>query len=377
MKSVAYLSTYQAVVAKRIDGLPFDLVSVTGLLVLANAGLVASANLGSVQFDGSLLRAALGLLFLLFLPGYAVVAALYPQRASESTDSPTATERLALSFGISLVMVPIVTVLPMLGGGAVSLGGLLVAYDALVGTSVVVAVVRRGRLPETERLGVPLFEWLGEVRRQSFADPLSADGLLNVVLGIVVVVAVGTMGFALLQPVDGTTATDFSLLTRGADGSLVASDYPTQFVKGDGQSVVLGIGNREGIQTHYTVVTRLQRVAVDGGTATVIESQELARSSATVETGETEYVTQTLTPNLVGDDLRVVFYLYEGNVPAQVGSGTADQTLTLWISVSDVSATSTAPATDLTAPASDSTEPETASSTAGTSSSASDASAGN
>jgi uncharacterized membrane protein len=59
------------------------------------------------------LRYVLGLVFILFLPGYTFTKALFPtevpvKTSSESTD---AIERIALSFGMSLALVPIVGLL--------------------------------------------------------------------------------------------------------------------------------------------------------------------------------------------------------------------------------------------------------------------------
>ncbi len=48
-------------------------------------------------------RIFLGLLFVLFLPGYIFVAALFPKKAD--VDS---IERVALSFGLSIAIVPLI-----------------------------------------------------------------------------------------------------------------------------------------------------------------------------------------------------------------------------------------------------------------------------
>ena len=53
--------------------------------------------------DGSPVRVVLGLLLVLFLPGYSLVAALFPGR-----DDLGGIERIALSFGISIAVVPLI-----------------------------------------------------------------------------------------------------------------------------------------------------------------------------------------------------------------------------------------------------------------------------
>src|SRR3989304_6805225 len=72
------------------------------LILLATWSLGASAF--TLAFPSQqVVRIALGLPFLLFGPGYAVLAAIYPRRADLA-----ATERLALSLGFSLAVLSVV-----------------------------------------------------------------------------------------------------------------------------------------------------------------------------------------------------------------------------------------------------------------------------
>lgn len=68
------------------------------IILLVSAVLVYAVLTG----DESHVRVVLGLLFVLFLPGYALVAAMFPKK--EDLDC---IERLALAFGLSVVVVPI------------------------------------------------------------------------------------------------------------------------------------------------------------------------------------------------------------------------------------------------------------------------------
>jgi uncharacterized membrane protein len=60
-----------------------------------------------------LLRYGMGLVFILFLPGYAFIKALFPTRmpVKTSSENPDNIERIALSIGMSLALVPIVGLL--------------------------------------------------------------------------------------------------------------------------------------------------------------------------------------------------------------------------------------------------------------------------
>jgi len=56
-------------------------------------------------------------------------------------------------------------------------------------------------------------------------------------------VAVASVGYAVAVPKEGESFTEFYLLTEGEDGELVADGYPTEFVRGEGQPLVVGVGN--------------------------------------------------------------------------------------------------------------------------------------
>ncbi len=82
---------------RRTLQLKYDLYCIVGLsLVLA--GIIALGN-GWWQD----LRVALGLPFILFFPGYVLIAALFSRK-----DDLSGIERVALSFGLSIAVVPLI-----------------------------------------------------------------------------------------------------------------------------------------------------------------------------------------------------------------------------------------------------------------------------
>ncbi len=101
-------------------------------------------------FPSSVLRLVLGVPFLLFFPGYALIAALFPRR-----DALGGVERLALSFAGSLALVPLT------GLVVNSLPGLRLEREPILYSgSLVILVVsaigwrRRHRLPAEDRFSV-------------------------------------------------------------------------------------------------------------------------------------------------------------------------------------------------------------------------------
>ncbi|MEM1637574.1 MAG: DUF1616 domain-containing protein [Pyrobaculum sp.] len=78
------------------------LLSTAGLWLWLMLALTAASAVVAIAGEGPL-RYVLGAFYVLFLPGYAVVEALYPRG-----DEISPLERLALSIGLSLTVVPLV-----------------------------------------------------------------------------------------------------------------------------------------------------------------------------------------------------------------------------------------------------------------------------
>ena len=74
-----------------------DLLIVMGLVLLTDLFVLAPG------LNGSMVRNILGLPLILFFPGYALLAALFP--AKSDLDG---VERAALSFGLSIAVVPLI-----------------------------------------------------------------------------------------------------------------------------------------------------------------------------------------------------------------------------------------------------------------------------
>lgn len=80
----------------------------TILLASVTAIAVFTINVNGIPL--AYLRYSLGIIFILFLPGFAFIKALFPKKVPIKTSSKDIDiiERVALSFGMSLVLVPIV-----------------------------------------------------------------------------------------------------------------------------------------------------------------------------------------------------------------------------------------------------------------------------
>lgn len=329
-------------VPKQVRALPADLAAVVALVVLTNLSVLLPV------VRETPLRIGFGLAFVLFLPGYAFVAALFPEddeavdpeheARSRSDRGIDGIERVALSFGLSIAIVPLVGLVLNFTPWGVRLVPIVVAVSGFTLLSTAVAARRRWQLPDEERLRVPYREWIAATRAELLAPDTRLDGALNVLLVASILLAVGSVGYAVAVPKQGETFTEFHLLTENETGDLVAADYPTEFREGESRPVVVGVTNQEHRHENYSVVVELQNVTVTGANNTTVRVHRQAELDR-LRTGrlahnETWRDSYAVTPTMTGRELRLAFLLYRGAVPARPTVNNSYRDLHLWINVS-------------------------------------------
>ncbi|WP_137286111.1 DUF1616 domain-containing protein [Halorussus salinisoli] len=310
------------------------------------------------------LRVGLGLTFVLLAPGYALTAALFPERAGSSRDHHDrgerdygerdhgtrndrdegvfrrlrrgaigGWERLALSLGLSLVVVPLVGVVLNFTPVGIRLVPIVVSVGAFTGAATVLAAVRRWNLPPERRFRVPYRDWYATAKTGLLAAETPTDRALNVALAVSLVLALGSVGYAITSPKPGQQYTEFYLLS-GSDDQLTADDYPTEFDRGEGKPLTVGVTNHEGERTNYTVVVQLQRVT-DGetGNASVLDRRDLHRFRVVLGPNETWRHEHTVRPTMTGRNLRLQYLLYRGDPPAEPSVASAYEETHLWVNV--------------------------------------------
>ncbi|MDB9235645.1 DUF1616 domain-containing protein [Halorubrum ezzemoulense] len=326
------------------------------------------------------LRVGFGLTFVLFLPGYAFIAALFPESGSgsestvetaeqsqqiasnddsapkpvpgteaaaahgdtepadsEPTDSSgiDGIERTALSFGLSIAIVPLIGLILNFTPWGIRLVPIVTSVAGFTLVCVAVAAQRRLELPPDERFVVPYHDWIAATKQELFDPDDRVDGTLNIVLAISVLLAIGSVGYAVAVPPQGEQFTEFYLLTENPDGELVADGYPETMTRGETAELTVGIGNNEYQSTTYTVVVQVQEVNTADNSTTVLDRTEIDRFEATVSHNETHHQQHTLRPTQTGEDLRVQYLLYKGSLPDTPTSENAYRDLHLWIDVEE------------------------------------------
>ncbi|MCJ7810827.1 MAG: DUF1616 domain-containing protein [Dehalococcoidia bacterium] len=246
-------------------------------------------------------RIGLSLAFVLFLPGYVLVAALYPRKGDLEL-----VERLALSLGLSIAVVPLIGLGLNYSPWGIRLNPTLAFVTLFIVLAAGVAAYRRLTLPSDQAMGIPLNLALPKWSRVRLADRLLWPLLVLALVGL----GVGTY-FLASSSTGSEELTQFYVL--GPSGK--AEEYPRTVDAGDKFTLILGVVNHEGEEASYQVQAKMA-----GRLVVSLDSLQLANN----EKWESPVV---LTATQPGSNLKVEFVLYKGD------SGVPYRTLHLWLNV--------------------------------------------
>ncbi|RQG99365.1 DUF1616 domain-containing protein [Natrarchaeobius oligotrophus] len=277
-------------------------------------------------------RVLLAIPLVLFLPGYALVAVLYPDERGDEyrafddrktglsnplllTRGLRPIERLVLSVTFSVALVPAITLLTTLSPGGI------VAESVLLGTATATIVLSVGAIASRYRCSpdrryspslaatVPSFT---RVRHGTYT--VTEPRPYNVAIALAFVLLLASAGFALANPPQHDGFTEFAVETENVTGD-VETMYPSTYAHGETRDLTVSITNREHESRAYTTVVLLERVDAGNGETTVENREELAREATTVADGTSQEQTLEITPTMRGDDLRLTLLLYEDEPP--------------------------------------------------------------
>lgn len=272
----------------------------------------------------------------LFLPGYALVSALFPagERAARQTASTAtarrprgidAVERLALAVALSLAVGPIVVIaLPLVGfelEAASIAGGLAIAAVGLAQ----VGVVRRLRTPAAVRFTVSI-----RTIRERLSGGLRAS---SIVLGVAIALAVGALAVAFLFPASAGGYDQLALYSETEDGDLVAGEFPEAVAPGESVPVTIEVENGGEETREYELVVQ-EQVVEDGE---VVDRAEHDRFGATVGAGSAEDGSYEVTPMAEpGETVRISVLLFEaGETPVVPTNEDALEETYFWVTVAE------------------------------------------
>ena len=253
-----------------------------------------------ILFPSNVLCIILGLPFLLFFPGYTLMAVLFTKK--EGMDG---IERVALSFGMSIAVVPLIGLILNYTPWGIRPESVLCCVALFILITSVIAWLRRRRLPEQERFCIEF-----QMRIPGWGGGIQ-ERMLFIILITAILGAMGTLGYLIATPKVGERFTEFYILSLS--GRTI--DQPKELVVGEEEKLIVGIVNRE----HEAVTYRIE-VVIDG-----VKNSEVRQ--VTLKPNEKWEEIVGFTPNKKGDNQKVEFLLYKQN------HNEVYQSLYLWVDV--------------------------------------------
>lgn len=173
----------------------------SGLLLLNLAVVVLVAII--LLFPSNILRITLGLPFVLFFPGYALMVVLFPRKARM-----VGVERIALSFGLSIAIVSLIGLILNYMPWGIRLESILYSIASFILIMSIMAWVGQRRIPEEERYNIDF-----HLRIPSWGTS-ALDKTLSITLALAVIGALGMLGYVIAAPKVGEKLTEFYTLEQ-------------------------------------------------------------------------------------------------------------------------------------------------------------------
>lgn len=248
------------------------------------------------------LRIILGLFCLLFVPGYTLLAALFPL-----SDHLHGAVRAALSFGLSILIVSLLGLGLSYTPWGIRLESTLLVVGLFTFACSGAASHRRRTIPPEKRFSVAL---QFDVSRWQALEAL--DKFLSVALVLSMLAIMSALVYGISKPKISEKFTEFYVLGSGTK----ADGYPEEIAAGKPLTLIVGVINREHDDVHY----RIDRAGVAG------RERVAALFLRHDEKWEQSYTFILTEP---GENQKVEFLLYKGDEEEPYRS------LHLWITVKE------------------------------------------
>jgi uncharacterized membrane protein len=261
------------------------------------------------------LRIVLALPVLLFIPGYCLIAILFPKN-----DDLGLVERIMLSIGFSIAIVPLIGFGLNFTPWGIRLEPLVIAIILLTWVMVLIAHYQRAVLPGEERFRVSFSAIAGRIREEFLPkEEKGLDRFLSVVLTLVIIVVILATVSVIVVPKEGAERfSEFYILGKNQ----TAAEYPDRIIPAENYLMYIGVGNHEHRTQTYTVETWVLRTEFDNVTnsSTIMEMDPNDRLSLTHAHNETKIIPVNLFVKKSGFN-RVEFLLFNESVPGPEVTG--------------------------------------------------------
>ena len=257
-----------------------------------------------VVFTDGAARTVLGLLLVLFFPGYCLMAVIFPRKTPLGV-----IPRLAFSVATSIVLLVIFQLVMDATTIGIQLYPALIYLVAFTAIAAAVAWWRHRPVNPDDRYS-PDFRKLAAIIR-FWTEKTRLDQALAGLLVIAIIGTITTIGFVVNSPTVVKSFTEFYLL----DPEKKVDYYPGELAPGETGEVTVCIVNREREPMVYNL-----EVVLDGEIINTIGPLNLERDESWEQV-------LTFTPVRTGPDQKVEFLLYKDDLELY-------RTLHIWVDVS-------------------------------------------
>ena len=237
------------------------------------------------------IRTVFGLPLVLFIPGYALVSALFP--SNEGLDG---IERIALGFGLSLALIPLIALGIEYSPWKLELIPIVTGLMACTVLFSAVAVLRRAHVSEEEK-------FVAAIPKPDIPPPSSWSGTTKVamiIMAVSLILFAGSGAVLIAERLQGEPMTEFALYN--SDGK--PEFYPRNFSPDQPQTLQLEIDNHEGKSVTYRIDVMADTVKVGSVSAVTVPSGGTWKEPIKV------YLPATVTQPDPGQPIPLLFNLY-------------------------------------------------------------------
>ena len=192
-----------------------------------------------LNLEGAI-RIILGLPFLLFIPGYVLIFALYPTiKTDKGIDI---IERIALSFGLSIAIVTLIGLGLDYTPWGIRLEPILISLFIFIIGVGSLAIYRWIITNPDERFTISF-----DISLPKYEHKL--DKALTIILVASIIIAVVSFIYVIVTPKTGEKFTELYILGPGGK----AIDYPRNLIIGENATIIIGVINHEYKTINYTI----------------------------------------------------------------------------------------------------------------------------
>ncbi len=206
-----------------------------------------AAVLGAMALpDGNMVRIILGIPLIIFIPGYSLVAVLWPDKGGISN-----LERIALSFGLSIVIVSILGLILNFLPSGIILSSILASIFLTQILLTILAYYQRNQLPDSDKfvLDMPALNnlWPEDKTEKTFV----------LVIVVILVLSSCALAYVLLTPSEGEKYTELYIL----DSNGTTENYPVNMTINDTATILVGIKCHEYRPVNYRIVIGIENAS--------------------------------------------------------------------------------------------------------------------